>query len=581
MKVDLIAKIKRCIEKDYKHEDYDRVCKLSEFYEQIVTGDEQDELVISYKPSENAAQKKSRCEITKSKTPAICSQVASQYDYVKGANRIVDSIVYVDVKTSTEAINAVVSRFYGKESLQTYLETKQRHYSQLDPNAWLIVVMDKEAQKPSPITVESENAIDFKVKGGITEYLIVKEERDGVKYYFGYQAGESVTVIEQNSKTPAIEAVGTSYKFTTGNYTAYLETNGTTETPAIRFGYAPDDYTEGETYVGIFQPAAEEFKDLINQKSELDLSLAKHAFYKKWQFVDACTYRDPVHIHVRCNGGQLTSMNFGEAGGTCPSCHGSGHKQHTTSQDAIIVDKPTEDNPSTVKLADMEHYSQLPIDIVSIQIERVATISNQIPKYIFGVDLEKRSAGFATATEINNFLDSVYMTIYPFAEKISQNYKFCAMAAAQYMGVAEGLVVSHQYPKRFKMETVAELLVMLKDAQGSNASSEIIWNIERQIMEIQNSDNQFALDFAELKRRYKPFKELSKEERMMEIASLQPNDKYRILFSYQDVIFNRLLESNPNLLQLTKQVQDKLVNDAVNAFKAEMTPPPISFNTPA
>lgn len=566
----LIDKIKRCIA-GYKHQDYDRVCSLAKLYAQIYTMQGQAELIVEYKPNETKEQKKSRIEINKSDTPASTSQVMSQFDYVNAANRMVDSIEFVG-EEQTQALtqmNALVSRFYGRKTLQQFLQEKQRHYSAIDPNAW--IVMGLHEGKPVPICINCENAVDFKDIGGITEYLIVQEMRGKNTYFYGYEKGQKIVVIKDvegldisaETTTPVLMTVESQ------NYLVFEYNTQNSETPAIRFGYTPDDYTEGRTFVGIFQPVTEQYKDLINQKSELCLSLNKHTFLKRYQFADRCTYHVPNEIHFRCDSGELVSIS-GESKGTCPKCNGTGVKMHHSSQDVIVIEKP-KDGDEAIMLDKMEYYSALPIDIVGIQQSRVNSLIDQIPKYIFGVDLNKRAAGFATATEINNFLDAIYMTISPYADKISENYKFVVVASAEMMGInSENLVVSHKYPRRFKMETLGELIVMLKDAMAAGASSEILQNIELQIAEIQNSDSPEKVELIKAKNRYKPFKNLTKEAQALAAAALPPENKYSILYFYLDVVFNKAMQKTPTFLQLDVEMQNTLIEQAVEEVRAEI-----------
>ena len=567
----LKVKILRCLNSDYKHADYHRTIELALLYKQIVTKVEQDKLVISYKPSENETQKQQRINITKSKTSAVSAQVMSQFDYIKSTPRIVDSIIYVenagDKVSETQKLNALVSRFYGRQTLQQYLEEKQRHYSAIDPNAWLIIELDEQGEA-MPTTVNSENAIDFLTRGGITEYLITLSIINNVKYLYAYAKGIKIVYIQDNAN--ATFPTSPNYVIENG-YRVWVETNGTSETPAIRFGYTPDDSTDGRTFVGVMQPATEDYKDLINSKSELDLSFALHTFLKKYAYVDSCDYQDSETPHFRCTNGTLVAVG-GATKGTCPSCKGSGIKTHTTTQEAILVKKPTEDMPSVLKLQDMEFYSTLPIDIVDRQIAKVDSIVKGIPTSIFGVDLNRRSMGFATATEINAFLDAIAMTLIPYSEKISQNYIFSVTAMAEIMSIDEGLIVSHKYPKRFKMETLGELLIMLNDAKIAGANSEILWNIEKQIAEIQNADNPAQILLMKVKRRYKPFKSLSADAQMLELANLPPDSRTKMLYSYLDEIFTAALLKYPALLQYDQAAQDKIIFEFADKMAATFTP---------
>lgn len=581
--VNLIEKIGACAN-GYRHKHYHRTVDLAEIYEKIVTTHNQESLVISYHPSESTEQKKQRIEIYKSETPSVVHQVMTQFDYVKGAPRIVDSIDFSGGGVSPaqqEAINLAVSFFYGKQTLQQYLEEKQRHYSQLDPNAWLIVNVIN--GKPHPATVCAENALDFVVIGGITEYLIVlsteKTSNGELKNYFGYQKGERIVALDADINNPALKmmdnALYATFTIDEKQYKIYKSVDDTDETPAIRFGYAPDDTTNGQTFVGIFDPVKEKMKDLINQKSEYDLSLNLHVFLKKYAFVDPCDYSPENQPHVRCKGGRLYPT-----GGDCPSCRGSGVKLHASSQDVVLVKKPQEGEPLQLKLSEQVYYVTMPFEIVEHQAKRIDSLKKEIPKFIFGVDLESRSSGIKTATEITNFFDSVYMTISSFAEKISQNFKFCVISTAQLMGIKGKIVVDHRYPTTFKMETLAELTTILDQIMKSGANSEISWGIEQRIMELQNKDNPNAIKLQKIKRIFMPFKNLANSERIAAIAELPFDHKYRVLHTFSDIIFARIIDKRPNFILLSTKDQQSIIDEEVAIIQKEVKPIIPTLETP-
>jgi hypothetical protein len=565
----------------HRHKDYHHTVALAHRYKQIVTLDAQNELVISYKPSETDIQKKQRLEIYKSKTPSVVNQVMSQFDFIKGAPRIKDNIDYINETTSAQtsktALNMAVSRFYGRQTLQQYLEEKQKHYSLLDPNAWLIVTpknMEGDITGGLPVCIPSASAIDFNSYGGLTEYLIVEThigtKEDKYKDYHAYTAGITLYATQEKpnrANYPDEDYTRISSTMDNSTYRVYIYTDNTSETPATRFGYVPDPATNGDTFVGILQPVVEEFSDLVNQKSEYDLTLALHTFLKKYSLVDPCDYTDTEQPHIRCKNGSLYP-----AGGTCPKCKGSGVKQHATAQDVILVNRAVNGEPNEVKLSDMVHYATMPFDIVNHQAMRVDKISKEIPKYIFGVDLETKPTGAVTATEINNFYNSIYMVISPFADKISQNYIFTVTAIAQMMDIDNDLIVNHRYPRTFKMETLSELMVILDAAKKAGASPDIVWSIEQRILEIQNKDNPSQIEWAKVKRMFKPFTDLTENERIIEVAQLPINHPTRVLHGYLDKVFELVSVRYPLFLEFPQERQMEIVEVIAQEIAQDLTP---------
>ena len=570
----LLSKI-TAVAEGIRHADYNRTVQLADIYKRIATMDGQSQLVISYKPSETEAQKKQRIEIYKSETPSVVGVIMAQFDAINGSPRIVDNIAFANENTQTDnkkrAIDAIVSRFYGRQTLQQYLEEKQRYYSLLDPNAWLIITPSSD--NPIPTTIDAAAAMDFNVIGGITEFLVVGvvDSKTKAKTYIGYSGGLQLYVTEQTKgRTNYPPEEYQMLKIGSANYRVYEYEITTTETPAIRFGYIPDTETKGRTFVGIIERVVEKFKDLINQKSEYDLSLALHTFLKKYQFVDECGFIDPENRANRCRGGVMYPT-----GGTCPGCNGSGLKVHATSQDVILVKKPNmQEGEETVKLSEMVHYAALPFEIVNHQRERVADLVKSIPEFIFGVDLAQKPTGNVTATAINNYYNSVYMVLSPFADKISQNYIFTATVVAQMEGVAtdDKIIISHRYPRIFKMETLSELLVIYQAAKAAKAPDNILWNIEKRILEIQTQDSPEQLERAKTIRKFIPFRHLSEGERIIELSQLPPDNYLRILHGYIDLVFDRVLDAYPMFMDYPDARQMEIVKQAATEFSKEITP---------
>ena len=592
--MELYDKIVRVIN-GYRHKNFNHTVSKAKTYNQIVTGCDQGELVVSYKPNESPDQKAQRVEIYKTETTGCVHQVMTQYDFVKGAPRISESISFTrDVQKSVvSSLENDISAFYGGQTLQQYLETQARLYCQIDPNAWLLIVEREpsptvEQTKAIPIVITSDCALDFVSTGGITDYLVVcaytTEQRwdASVVYsnptqfvnYYGYEKSEVIAFVEANDKNPSYQAIknpeqyehqsvkGKTFCIVRSVYTTY------TFTHAMRMGYTPDDKTKGVTYVGIFHPVEDKMKDLINAKSEYDLTRALHTFLKQYIFTDVCDYtvKDETGFD-RCNGGVLSYSNQ-----PCPKCKGSGVKAHTTTQDVIMVKRPSHDEPTPVKLSEMVHYASMPFDIVNHQAQYIEKIKSDIPKIMFGVDLNARTSGMKTATEISNFFDSVYMVISAFAEKISQLYVFSVRCIAEIKGISEKVNVTHRYPKTFKMETVSELMTMRELAEKSGASGEIIWGIDLRISEIQNRDSPMELEIQRLKHRYRPFKDISKVDRTVLMADLPIDNDYKILYNFLDVILDRIVRKKPNFTLIPMEEQDKAIKEEVEAIKKELKP---------
>lgn len=559
----------------YRHQDYQRTCDLAIFYNQIVTLEGQDELLVQYKSRETDEQKEQRAKITKSRTKDVCQRVLAQYDYVKGAQRLSETIEHSDTRKA-DAIRKIVSRFSGEQTLQQYLEDKQRFFAAIDPNAWLTLMpeyINGTLAEVKPITFPAHRAYDFGAIGSLTKYLITGDSfklKDGTqcKNYYGWESNLYVVLYEQViGRTDYPDGEYTTMQGDNATYRVYTYnlTEQPTQTPAVRFGYAQDYVTEGRTYVGIFDAASEQFKDLINRKSEYDLSQTLHTFMQRMQVGDACAYTPENEPMDRCEGGYLKHSRR-----LCPACAGSGVNHHITSQDVLYFSKPKAGEEDHIPLRDRVAYVEMPFDIVTHQQQEIDRIVNSIPTSLFGVDINTRPQGNATATEINNFYDSLNNALAAFGDKISDNYKTIVRAIAAYAGDENGLIVAHRYPRQFRKPTVAELMIMLKQAKDSGASSDVQWAIQKEILTAQNTDSPDKIALAEIKHGFKPFKELTEQERTLRLSQLAPDNDYRLLHDFFDTVFERVLEKNPNfVLTATRSAQWEQIKAVLAELREE------------
>lgn len=545
----------------YRHQDFERTEQLAIFYNQIVTLEGQDALLLQYKARETDEQKKQRAKITKSRTKDVCQRILAQYDYVKGAQRLNELIDHKDDRKGA-AIRGIVSRFAGELTLQQWLEEKQRFFSAIDPNAWVVITPTFDGgflQSVYPTTFPSFRAYDFEAVGGVTNYLVTGDKGktvDGLPFrtFYGWQGGLYIAMYEQvqgrtdypqDAEFEILPLKDATYRVYT-----YGE-QSTMQTPAHRFGYLLDYATEGRTFVGIFDAASEQFKDLINRKSEYDLTQTLHAFMQRMQVGDACAYHPENEPMDRCEGGYLK-----QSGKQCAACGGTGVNHHITSQDILYFAKPKVGEDQHIPLSDRVAYVQMPFEIVTHQQQEIDRIVNSIPTSLFGVDINTRPNGNATATEINNFYDSLNNALAAFGDKISDIYKNIVRNIAAFAGDENGVSVSHRYPRQFRKPTVAELMVMLKQAKDSGASSDVQWAIQKEILTAQNSDSPDKIVLAEIKHSFKPFKELTEQERTLRLSQLAPNNDFRLLHDFFDTVFERVLDKNPNfVLTATRSAQ--------------------------
>lgn len=579
-------------------ENYEHTEKLAEFYEQLVTGQDQKELIVSYKPRETEEQKKQRVRLYHGRTKDVCNRIAAQFDKIATVDHFADVSYQNPDDAAKSKVLSAISLFTDREpkTLQQYVFDRCKYYNLVDPNAWLIVAYFVDSDgvvKSYPIEFDADDVADYKYSYGKLDYLIVfedievkvsKTEKKKIIAWYGF---------EPNNQTMVIEAVPTAFddeyemmvadavtmQIADKTYYVIQTETPNSVTPAIRWGYIPDNSTDGETFVSIYDAATEQFKDLINRKSEYDLSLALHTFLQKFQVADTCTYQPENEPFNRCVNGYLK-----ETHSECPSCKGTGVKVHTTTQDVVLVRPAEKDSETYIPLSERSKYVDMPFDIVRHQSENVDKLPKEISISVFGVDINTRPSGNPTATEIKNHYDSLYSVLYAFAQQVSNLWIFCVERIAEQQGIADGLIVNHKYPKDFDLMSDADYLALLDAAKKANAPYSIIEAYEDKIINKLYPDNPAAAKLVKIKRKFTPFKQLQQSTIDTTLATLPSTDKNKVLYLNNDTIFQNIIEENPDFIMMDYKRQREIVDKYVQAFidaNAVQASSINDFNTPA
>jgi hypothetical protein len=589
----VLEKIFKCID-GKRHEHYEYTKEKAEFYEQLVTGLDQDELIVSYKPRETEEQKKQRIRLYHDRTKDVCNRISAQFDKIATVEHVAQMTYTDNNEVASSKLSSAVSLFTDcdPKTLQQYVFERCKYYNMVDPNAWLIVaymVKDGGEILSYPIEFDSDDVADYKYSFGKLDYLIVfeevtvrlpKKQKKEVKAWYGFEANNQVLVIEAISNAQDDEylaMVANAELITVGNKSYYVVQTPTPNsvTPAIRWGYVPDSATDNETFVSIYDAATSQFKDLISRKSEYDLSLALHTFLQKFQVAETCQYRPENEPFDRCVNGRLSS-----SGSECPSCKGTGVKVHTTAQDVIFV-KPadTANGEQNIPLSEMAHYTAMPFDIVRHQSEIVDKLPKEISISVFGVDVNTRPSGNPTATEIKNHYDSLYAVLYAFAQQVSNIWTFCVYRIAEQHGISANLVAAHKYPKDFDLMSDADYVTLLDNAKKSNAAYPIIEAYEDKIINKLYPDNPSKAQLVKILRKFMPFKGLQQSTIDTTIATLPSNDKNKVLYLNNDLIFTDMLEENPDFILMPYAKQRELVAQYTQRFiDQNITVQPVSLN---
>jgi hypothetical protein len=586
----LIEKLINVIKDGYKHKYYDHTVKVSQFWTQIMTGDDQKDLVISYKPSENDTQKQQRIRLYNSRTSYAANKIVSTFKEVERIEEISNKIYF---KQNDEVPEELIQRFENYDGkFKIYIHDVARRLNFYDPNAFVVTEFYKKNNQSKPfaypLEVMSHCVYDYEYKYGELKYLIICNFVEilaaiNLNQINNYPIVRPLDFVKKEARQFTIYGIEWSIRITehfdaptdldiitinNQKYT-YEEFNTKfTTVPAVQIGYIKDPTTKWQTYESPLLSAKHIFKDLINTKSEYDLARALHGFIQKFAYVEKCDYvHEDNEMFDRCDGGKLKVT-----GSKCPSCHGSGKKIHTTVQDVVLITLPSEKSEH-IPLSEFIYYQEIPKHIIDSYKIDIADLEKDISLAIFNKDTFTQSEVSTTATEIRLNKQSVYNVLYEFGANVSRLFTELGYQIADVLGIRDLIQIDFEIPKDFQMESLEDLIQIRRNAMSSGVPYDIINNIDKKILFKQNQDNFEFVDQIAAQDKWRPFKDKSESERISIISMLPDDDYDKTLYVYFDKIFMQIWSdikyNNFHKLKynIQKTIIDQKVNDLINAKK--------------
>ena len=549
-----------------RHVDFDRVGELSDEYQLLITGKGIEKKLKRFNPREDEAMFEQRCRLTIPITPAVVSSIKKAF-YKVPRTQPVSKKIMAKKDSFNEAVSEIedrVKNFYGSENniggLDYYFQNRFVDLSFKDPNAWVIVEFDPfdpkiEKASPRPFEASCKEAINFYIRNNIVQWLIVqtaityKEKIDGAevsktgKKFTLYGDNIAVTFTETAKEDAArvldvqgeqiidIEKVGSFIVNT-------FETK-TRKVPAFRVGYMLDSETDGRTFVSPLHDALCYFEKSIKQGSEYDLSTCLHTFPQK---IVRITKSCPGDGAQRCDRGKLTD------GTTCGTCKGTGRPIHTSGQDVVEVAMP-ESKDDLIQLSDFVYYVPLPIELLKLQKQWVDELKVDCHQAIFNSSVLLRKSSNSgdgtnpidvTATEKDHDMESVYDTLSPFGEKVSNAWVTIVELISIITDNADKVTIIHRFPANFKLKSRLDLYNEIKVLKDTGAPPYAIDNVDNELAEDIFADDADGLLKYRVKRDHYPFTGKTPEEVSMLLNSPTVLKKTKVLWNYFDEIFTDL-----------------------------------------
>jgi hypothetical protein len=598
-----------------RHPDYKHVVDLANDFTTYATGHNIGAKLKQFNMRETEEAFKQRVALSQMNTPDIVNSVFKPLQKVPRtpANILVAWDGAKDMKQSNEKKKELFeagSKFWGEKSYEKYISKRLPELDTTDPNSFIVIEFKEDVDpldpskkgqaNPYPFEVNSAEAINYKYKNNILQWLIVlnhymmpddKGNPNKGEIYYTYIDNETIRATEihptvvsnytdlgvkvyktitrgTNSirpKTQIIFQIGEDAEKGRFFIIEVFE-HKIGRVPAKRVGALTDTVTRDRTAVPIINPARSYFEKSIKTMSEFDLTNCLHVFPRLIQYSDACDGERTGENVIGCAGG-LTP-----GGSKCKVCGGTGFKTHTSAQDAIHVRMPKDLN-DLKSLENVLVYKSPPIDLLKFQQEfafdklREASIAA-----VYGGNQRTKLVKTATETEID--LDGYYDTLKPFADNFSDFFVWGYTCIAALRDMENGLVIKHHFPSDFEFQSLGSLLEELKIASENGAASHVKKAINTKIINKIYIDQPKEVLKIETKDKYYPFPGKSTEEINFIIANGKTTRYYETLYSHFDVIFADLefqTESRSlNFYEMEEKLQRNLLSLKVKEILGEI-----------
>lgn len=568
--------LKQAIFDNLPHEHYNRTVELALFYKQIITGDDLDKYVLQYRPRETDEQKIQRLSIFNSRTQFVSNKIYSIIDRLRRVDNVVDNIYYMNDKLKADDFTDYLKLFHNNQSFSDYIHDTVIYYNFYDPNAWIGIdfMVGKDGKTyPYPVEYHSSQVYRYEIINNEVAYFIALQKVDGLNKFTLHAPDYSITVQEKEVKIKG------NINIKDIEYDMFVYNTVSKQTPVFQVGYIRDAMTDRKTFVGILEAAEKPYKRLINDGIEYDLTKALHGFLQKYQYGNVCNYTvddEEKGTFDRCNDGLMNDQKT-----SCPKCLGTGLVMHRSTQDIILMKYP-EDKSEHIPLKDMVYYVEIPVELMRIQKDDVKDDIEEILSAIFNSQLPEMvgiEGGAKTATESVISFENIQNVLYKCANNISRVYKALGYQVAIYMDMEKDLVIDHAFPTDLQLETIPQLIEMRGNAIKAGVPFAIVENIDAKILVKQSQGNMDNIKWVQVWEKFRPWRDLTENERSFLIAEMSPQDKLRVRFVYYDEIKRDVERQYPTFYLLNETEQERIIDAAVDEYIPEaVAGPDMIFN---
>ena len=550
-----------------RHSKYSETVRLQNKYTTWFTGKGLDETLRHFRINEPLDDYKERVRITNHIVPRVIGDSADAYAEAYRNNNI--QIEIKGEQNSVDKMNGILEAYNGFESMDEYWEEKFRALNFTDPNAWIIPFFyTKEETKCYPVVINSDKMLNYGELNNMIEWCVF--ERKNAIYFItdGYFA--KVIKKENNSvmignKIIQGEAVVDDYNKIIERTSTFQDKKGEQwivlesevypykDNFIVQVGYMDSNGIK----IAPVERAESDIVRLTNLFSEYDVNLLGHIFAEKYQYAQKCI--DPHCLH-----------GFGENGNECHICHGTGLMPNATSGMQIGKIPLPETKEEMIELSKLAHYVEKPVEVLKIQKEEILDTIKNIRISVIGSDIFSRAelSQAATATEILSNDQNKNNKLYKFAQAYCKTYQFQVEKIADIIEV--DISVSYWIDKSMVKESAPAMMKKITEAQNGGVPYGIIADLYDEYTNLLYAGDKRSKQKQYWRRRIDFAYGMSKEARMLAVASMPINSDARVQTMFSEIIINNAIRNNENFFEVPIEKQEVWIIAEVEIVKLQV-----------
>ncbi|GAB2866073.1 hypothetical protein [Hymenobacter ruber] len=579
------------------HPDYTRVVDYAIECRKFATGDVTSLLRVYWQgESEETLQRLFRLYVATCE--AAWGELATQFYKVARLRdgQVERKIVYDEALGEAErarftaAVTQALNGYYNNKPLQDYLaEHIAQTVAMTDPNAWLLTAFDPfdyriQKARPYPVLLPSSAVVHFTRSAGEVTSMTARyaisnaDNTEALHRYTSYLPDHAVDYWPVDSGNVHTipggpeAATGVVMEADKVKYHYQVFEHGAGRVPASPLGYVPDQGAQGLVFISPLHRAISWLKLELKTGHELQIVMRNMAMPRQLQYTQACTGYDE---YGGCDKGLCrnpASSNPNDF--RCPKCHGSGLERLSKSA-SDVIEIPLSPNPeeNKLKLTDMLAFVGPDASIPEFQLKFQDWLSDKVYKAVFGRQVQQKTTGPATATEVADMADQMAVALTPFADWFSGAYVHHGTVAAAYVDAGKGLTLIYDFPDGLDLKSETDLYNQLAAAVAAGVRADEITRIQNAIMRKTHANDPEGLRRYLVRSRFIPTLGIPDQLFIQYVALGKIPEDDQLIRINADRIFYDAELADKNFYKLTPEAQAVAVQAQIDIIKGKLTAP--------